>query len=988
MNHSHLRVDFDPHVNFIVGKNGANYPNRGACLISYLGDRCRTSPHRCYHPSPLVVTGSGKSAIVNALIAGFGHRANTTGKNTNSAKSLIKNGKDYALIQMHLANGGEDAYKPEEFGDTIVAEHRIERNGPGTYRLRDGLDGVSRKSSKREFEDLCSHMNIQADNPCALLTQEHAKKFLHGGNEEDRYRFFLQAANLESRKSDLGQTEAHVLTLTDRVNRAKEGMVEKEAIAAKATAEYAGARKLKDIQKQLDDFDPMLGWAIIGEKERELQAQETAVEEAAAKEEEARSGTYGADADRKAMEEELAQLEREQEKKQKETDAHVKKATTFRETAKKVQKEMKRAKKDAEELAIQLEDATTDEQSYAEEYRKATAAMQSTISTNKMKEIEECNALEAQLEETNERMEKLTRAISDHKSVYQAAITAWQEKKDQRETMIAEIKSHDTELNELKKTVFSRERALHPSMPSLLELIQRSAKRFRSLPVGPLGLKIAVRDEYNALSPAIQQALGGVPSMLSFVVTCHEDEKLLRELAAKVKAPANVHKRNHLDSLIRVMKVDERRPRYKLLGKRGADAPPSLLDVLDITASDGEADIIWNLLCDMCRAETRLLFDSLEAAEAHMYRGKSNCEGFVCPAFGDKGRKLFFKGTTQGNEYLNPVRDFLVQDKAAMMQQVARALEVAKQRVAVLEAEVRTADAARKQAYQTELDTRKELKEKGELREQIDDTLTKIRSESVEDAAHSELNMLNGVWREAKNKVASYQRELEEQRQRVESLEAKFEPLKQANDANSAKYDELMAALEEAQERVAQAKQPLIKMRSSMAKRRKDLESAEKERAAAEKQAAELKAYIEKTIPAVEDLYGERVDDPQGRTTEQLKAHKLKLEKDKARAEARHGNATLEELAMRATEATRVLEEKKLEIETVESIGRKEAEAFYQRAKFYKKEAKLRGQQAAGDFNRRLSKKNHAGDLCFDHDHETLSLQVTRNNQDVTSSAT
>ena len=38
---------------------------------------------------------------------------------------------------------------------------------------------------------------------CSLLTQEHAKKFLHNGNEEDRYQFFLQAANMASRKLDL-----------------------------------------------------------------------------------------------------------------------------------------------------------------------------------------------------------------------------------------------------------------------------------------------------------------------------------------------------------------------------------------------------------------------------------------------------------------------------------------------------------------------------------------------------------------------------------------------------------------------------------------------------------------------------------------------------------------------------------------------------------------------------------------------------------------
>ena len=144
MNHKHLRIDFDPHVNFIVGKNG-----------------------------------SGKSAIVNALIAGFGHRASSTGRNTNKASSLIMHGKEYALIQIHVANGGEDPYAPDEFGDTIVAEHRLERSGGGSYKLKNGVGDKGRKSSRAEFEKLCSHLNIQANNPCALLTQEHAKKFLH-----------------------------------------------------------------------------------------------------------------------------------------------------------------------------------------------------------------------------------------------------------------------------------------------------------------------------------------------------------------------------------------------------------------------------------------------------------------------------------------------------------------------------------------------------------------------------------------------------------------------------------------------------------------------------------------------------------------------------------------------------------------------------------------------------------------------------------------
>ena len=31
--------------------------------------------------------------------------------------------------------------------------------------------------TRREVEELCEHLNIQAANPCALLTQEAAKKF-------------------------------------------------------------------------------------------------------------------------------------------------------------------------------------------------------------------------------------------------------------------------------------------------------------------------------------------------------------------------------------------------------------------------------------------------------------------------------------------------------------------------------------------------------------------------------------------------------------------------------------------------------------------------------------------------------------------------------------------------------------------------------------------------------------------------------------------
>ena len=58
------------------------------------------------------------------------------------------------------------------------------------------------------MEELCEHFNIQCENPCALLTQEAAKKFLHNGTEDTRYKFFLEAANLQSRRVHLLGTQA------------------------------------------------------------------------------------------------------------------------------------------------------------------------------------------------------------------------------------------------------------------------------------------------------------------------------------------------------------------------------------------------------------------------------------------------------------------------------------------------------------------------------------------------------------------------------------------------------------------------------------------------------------------------------------------------------------------------------------------------------------------------------------------------------------
>ncbi len=110
MNHGHMQIDLDPHVNFIVGKNG-----------------------------------SGKSAIVASCIAGLACKASATGRNLSSYKHFIKHGCDYALIQIHLANGGHGA-------NGATAPPTVPSASAGSRSMRAPFAGPQTPTSTRSLE--------------------------------------------------------------------------------------------------------------------------------------------------------------------------------------------------------------------------------------------------------------------------------------------------------------------------------------------------------------------------------------------------------------------------------------------------------------------------------------------------------------------------------------------------------------------------------------------------------------------------------------------------------------------------------------------------------------------------------------------------------------------------------------------------------------------------------------------------------------------
>lgn len=69
-----------------------------------------------------------------------------------------------------MKNQGEEAYKPKEYGKSIVITRRFSKTGTSTWKIK-SKDGKTVSTKKDELAAICDHMNIQVDNPMNVLTQ-------------------------------------------------------------------------------------------------------------------------------------------------------------------------------------------------------------------------------------------------------------------------------------------------------------------------------------------------------------------------------------------------------------------------------------------------------------------------------------------------------------------------------------------------------------------------------------------------------------------------------------------------------------------------------------------------------------------------------------------------------------------------------------------------------------------------------------------------
>ncbi|XP_047519976.1 structural maintenance of chromosomes protein 6 [Pieris napi] len=239
--HDNLEIKFNPNVNFIVGRNG-----------------------------------SGKSAILTALVVGLGARASATDRGSN-LHSFIKKGTNSATVEIKLRNSSPRAFKHDIYGDFITIVRTLNASGGSSYKVK-SASGEVISTKFDEVKTIILAYDIQVDNPISVLNQDTVRTF-HTCDAKKKYELFRQATNLE-------QTEKNYKHALENCTKAVGIWNRKNEAVQELKKEYQKWKNIHDQMQFRDEIEARKKalqdeyyWSEIAESEHEVNNIHTHCEE-------------------------------------------------------------------------------------------------------------------------------------------------------------------------------------------------------------------------------------------------------------------------------------------------------------------------------------------------------------------------------------------------------------------------------------------------------------------------------------------------------------------------------------------------------------------------------------------------------------------------------------------------------------------------------------------------------------------------------------
>ncbi|XP_077235428.1 P-loop containing nucleoside triphosphate hydrolases superfamily protein isoform X2 [Tasmannia lanceolata] len=560
MCHSSLQIDFGEWVNFITGQNG-----------------------------------SGKSAILTALCIAFGSRAKGT-QRASSLKDFIKTGCSYAVVLVEIKNQGEDAFKPDIYGDLIIIERKItEATSSTVLKDRQGRKVAHRKDELRE---LVEHFN-----------------------------FFFKATLLQQvndlLQSIRGQLDAANAIVDELESSIRPILKELDDLQRKIKS----MEHVEEISQQVQQLKKKLAWSWVYDVDKQIEEQGAKLEKL-----KDRIPTCQAKIDRQVVK--VEELTRCLLEKKSQIACMMEKTSEVRKMKDELQHSLSLATKER----LELEEEHTRKANFVRKMVKRVKSLEQQIYDIQAQHVKNTQAEESEIEEqlkrledevdtanlSLERLKEEDNVLSDKLSNSMNIIKEISTEIEENERKYHDICSHVCDLQQHrtnKVTAFGGERVIN-----LLRAIERHHRKFRRPPVGPIGAHVTLVNG-DAWALALEHAIGRL--LNAFIVTDHKDSHLLRECAKE----ANYHN-------LQIIIYDFSTPKLNIPNHMlPRTNHPTTLSVIHT-----DNPTIANVLVDMGSVERQVLVKDYEVGKSVAFDQRiSNLK----EVYTLEGYKMFSRGSVQ-----------------------------------------------------------------------------------------------------------------------------------------------------------------------------------------------------------------------------------------------------------------------------------------------------------------------------------------------------
>lgn len=926
MCHERLHVELGPLLNFIVGENG-----------------------------------SGKSAILTAITLCLGGKATATNRG-GSLKNFIKEGCDRASLSVKLKNQGDDAYRAELYGDSIIVERTFSKTGTSGFKVKSAENQII-STKKSEVDEIVEFYALQVDNPLNILSQDNARQFLNASSAAEKYKYFIEGVQLEQLDRDYRLISEFVESSMAKAP------LQKERVAI-AQRDYNEAHRLAELAKdsnRLKQKRRLLGlqvcWSQVADEERRAVQMDQRLAEIDEQIGECQQAVVKQGAKMEHLDDTIAEKQAALETAQEEhaqCDAGIE---AVRATYDEAQKQLQQIHNDERDA---YSEATTAkghvkrlEKAIAEEKAKLEQSQGDEV-VRQREHLEEAKTKKEELSEKaqifKDSMEELNKnCLSSQTKLGEIQIAMEEKKRD--------IQATQGRLRQIEGGQGGKYEAYDPGVPNLIKAIDND-NSFRVKPLGPIGTYVQILDP--KWSTILENWFGGLLS--SFIVTCIEDSRKLQSLMNRCNVKncgIIIGHRNIIDTT----------------GKEPDARYNTVLRTLKI-----DNDVVRSQLIITNAIEQMLLIPERTKGEEVMFNGPSPVNVKQCICFHDTKRneglilKTGYQGKNLGTE---PVRQRGPLRRPRMKADTGSAISAQNEILQFLQNELRDLEQRRQQLQEEhDLNVHKVNERKKEIRtlqtkvKDLDKQITSILKKlDAFEGADARLESLTADWEEQKQRHEHFANQYGEMRVKKENFNKEIEAKKQALSAEKEQTKLAEKAVRDAESEVKkwQNLRSICLAEKNAMHEELDMAKDSKRRMLEKRQQQEetIKTFTEHASQQAP----ERVHIPEGETHESLNAQYASITKQIKELQRQNGISDQDAFALRdKTKAAleKVRRDYQVSKTTVERLKR----TLSQRLTKWQLMQRFISAHARSSFAYLLRERRFRGQLMINHREKQLSLRV------------